>query len=630
MVIQLLLQIFRLRLLQLIWLLLPAPLISRLRLPQAAVAVLTSSGITGLFRIFDDDFDGLSANADIDDDNDGITDLDENGGFDGFADADSDGFPNFFDPSFAGFVDTNLDGINDNFDADLDGVINQIDLDSDNDAITDLIEAGGVDTNGDGRIDGAFADSDGDGLHNTYDPTSGGDALPNRDSDGDGAPNSKDSDSDGDGIPDVTEAFGLDFTNDGEIDFYFDSDGDGLTNDQDGDTDNDGTAENSTGALIVTGADVDSDGQADSYARVDQDVDGVSSPYDMDSDNDGILDVREAGFADTNNDGYADGNLGSDGWSDIINSIDPLVLPNTDAFGLPNYIDIDADNDGIVDIIEGQTTAGYTAPSGTDSDNDGIDNAYDNNDALFGGDANNGVTPNNQESNGNPDYIDTDTDNDGVADVLEGWDTNGNGIIDGAEIAFVGTTDSDDDGLLNEYDVDDVNPNPTNGTTPASYPDIDITTTQRAWREPVDNDEDGVVDGTDLDDDNDGIPDTLENPGGIDPFADADGDGSPNFIDPTPGPGVPAFVDANSDAINDAFDADVDGVINIQDLDSDNDAISDIAEAGGVDTNGDGRVDGVFVDTDADGLHDTYDANNGGDAIANRDTDADGIPTAGI
>lgn len=588
---------------------------------------LDLAGVTGVFKIFDDDLDGLSANVDVDDDNDGITDLNENGGLNGFLDTDNDGLPNFADPSFPGFVDANGDNINDNFDTDLDGVINQVDLDSDNDAIPDIIEAGGVDTNGDGRIDGAFADTDGDGLHNTYDASTGGDALPNRDSDGDGIPNSKDLDSDNDGISDIREALGepIDTHNTGVIEAYFDSDGDGYSNDQDGDTDNDGTAENLTGPLILTGADIDSDGQADSYVRTDQDEDGIVNPYDLDSDNDGILDVREAGFADSDNDGYADGTLGADGWSDLT-VIDPLILPNTDVFvgGLPNYLDIDADDDGIPDVIEGQPTAGYVAPSGTDSDNDGIDNAYDNNDALFGGGPNNGIATNNQETNGNPDYTDTDTDNDGDPDVLEGWDTNGNGVIDGAEIAFVGTTDTDNDGLLDEYDNDNLSYNPANSTTPASYPDIDITTTQRAWREPVDNDEDGVVDGTDVDDDNDGIPDLTET-GGVDPYADADSDGAPNFLDPTPGPGVPAFVDANGDNISDAFDADRDGVINNQDLDSDNDGIADIVEAGGVDTNGDGRIDGLFADSDADGLHDTYDASTGGDAIANRDTDGDGI-----
>ena len=292
--------------------------------PSGGTGGIDLSAITGVFKIFDDDKDGVPNNLDIDDDNDGITDLGENGGSDAFADADADGIPNFFDPSFAGFVDGNADGINDNFDADQDGVVNQADLDSDNDAIPDIVEAGGVDTNGDGRIDGAFADTDGDGLHDTYDPSTGGDALANRDSDGDGIVNSKDLDSDNDGIPDVTEADGSDFSNDGIIDFYFDSDGDGFTNDQDGDTDNDGTAENTVGALIPTGADINSDGLADSYVRADQDGDGRANPYDLDTDGDGILDVREAGFADANNDGFVDGTLGTNGWSDIIEGFDPL------------------------------------------------------------------------------------------------------------------------------------------------------------------------------------------------------------------------------------------------------------------------------------------------------------------
>ena len=521
-------------------------------------------------------------------------------------------FPTFFDPSFAGFVDGNGDGVNDNFDVDQDGVVNQADLDSDNDGVPDLMEAGGVDTNGDGRVDGAFADSDGDGLHDTYDASTGGDALPNRDLDGDGVPNSKDIDSDNDGISDLREAGGFaeDIHNSGQLAAYFDSDGDGLSNDSDGDTDNDGTAENTTGALILTGTDTNSDGRPDSYVRVDMDADDRANPYDLDSDADGILDVREAGFADSNNDGVIDGTIGTNGWSDLVAGVDPLLLPNSDAHGQFNYLDIDSDNDGIVDNIEGQTTAGYIAPSGTDSDIDGIDNAYDNNDAAFAGSANNGVAPNNQESNGNPDYIDTDTDNDGKADVLEGWDTNGNGIIDGAEIAFVGTTDADNDGLFNEYDADDVNPNlPTAlhllltrtlilllRKEPGESRLITMKTAW--WMELILM---MIMMASRM---------SLENPGGVDPFADADSDGSPNFIDPTPGPGVPAFVDANSDNINDAFDADVDGVINIQDLDSDNDGIPDIVEAGGVDTNGDGRVDGLFADSDADGLHDTYDANN--------------------
>ncbi|MBK9211601.1 MAG: hypothetical protein IPO14_01205 [Saprospiraceae bacterium] len=62
------------------------------------------------------------------------------------------------------------------------------------------------------------------------------------------------------------------------------------------------------------------------------------------------------------------------GYGDTGNTLNPT---NTDGNGNPNYLDIDADNDGIVDNVEWQTTAGYIAPTGLDSDGDGIDNAYD-------------------------------------------------------------------------------------------------------------------------------------------------------------------------------------------------------------------------------------------------------------
>ena len=108
--------------------------------------------------------------------------------------------------------------------------------------------------------------------------------------------------------------------------------------------------------MILTGTDTDSDGRPDSYVRGDMDGDDRANPYDLDSDADGILDVREAGFADSNSDGVIDGTIGANGWSDQVAFVNPLLLTNTDAHGLANYLDIDSDNDGIVDIIEGQTT----------------------------------------------------------------------------------------------------------------------------------------------------------------------------------------------------------------------------------------------------------------------------------
>ena len=595
----------------------------------------------------------LILNEDIDRDNDGITNINENGGYDPYGDCDSDGIQNYADNTpgcstpigndpwgiaFKALVwsDVNNDGINDFFDRDRDGILNELDLDSDNDGIADVVEAGGVDANGDGRIDN-YADADGDGLSNNADNNSvnaanNGIGLAYADFDGDGIPNFLDLDSDNDGIPDVVEANGTDANNDGLTDGYTDSDGDGFSDNVDGDVGNDGTAENTANVLIVTGADSNNDGRPESYSRANQDGRGWPNPYDLDADGDGILDVREAGITDSNNDGIADGVLGTDGWSDNVDALVSLNLPNTDGTGRPNYLDIDADDDGIVDNIEAQPTIGYLVPTGNDADGDGIDDAYDNNDAAFAGLANNGIAPVNTDGTDNPDYTDLDSDNDFKSDRLEGWDVNGNGSINGVERNYSGTIDTDGDGLLDQYDdVNDITlvGNVSNNTSPTTYPDINNPGNNMDWREWQDADKDGVADMNDIDDDNDGIPDLIEN-GGYDVLGDADSDGINNYLDPTPGAGMPAFVDTNADGINDYYDSDKDGIINNLDRDSDNDGISDVVEAGGADANGDGVIDN-YTDTDGDGFSQNVDANNTGEAGSGNglglpDFDSDGVP----
>ena len=176
------------------------------------------------------------------------------------------------------------------------------------------------------------------------------------------------------------------------------------------------------------------------------DNDGRANPYDLDSDMDGIADVIEAGFTDANFDGFVDGVRGADGWNSAINAQPNLNLTNTDTRGNPNYLDIDSDDDGIPDNVEGQTTAGYQFPTYLDTDNDGIDNRYDGV-VGFGG---SGIFVTDKDGDTIPDYLDSDTDADGQSDIIEGNDFNLNGMPD--DNVALTLLDTDGDGLDNRFD----------------------------------------------------------------------------------------------------------------------------------------------------------------------------------
>ncbi|HMK02758.1 MAG TPA: T9SS type A sorting domain-containing protein [Ferruginibacter sp.] len=363
-----------------------------------------------------------------------------NDNFDFGADADNDGNPNFYDTNFPGFIDTNGDGINDNADKDKDGIPNQYDLDSDNDGIPDVVESYGVDTNGDGIIDN-YTDTDGDGFSQNVDGNNAGvqgsgNGLGAQDLDLDAMPNYLDTDSDNDGIPDLMEALGADTDNNGVIDAFADANKNGIA-------DNYVLAT----ALLKTGTDVSPvDGRADNFPNKNLDRDLRPNAYDLDSDGDGITDVIEAGLPDANYNGIVDGAFGSNGWSTTISAMGALNLRNTDASGNPDYLDIDADNDGIPDNIEGQTTNGYKLPVTTDTDGDGLANIYDNV-AIFGG---TGIMVYDHDGDGTPDYRDLDTDGDGQVDAVEGNDFNLNKIAD--DIVTLTGLDTDGDGLDNRFD----------------------------------------------------------------------------------------------------------------------------------------------------------------------------------
>ncbi|WP_124640955.1 DUF6923 family protein [Amniculibacterium aquaticum] len=180
-----------------------------------------------MYDLLDWDGDGLRDSVDLDDDNDGILDINEgHNGYSPDGDDDTDGTPNYSDPNFPGFVDSNNDGVNDNFDTDKDGYPDAYDLDSDGDGCFDAIEGndhvslnqlnpdGSININAHGGINatgvpnlvnpGGAADNDGAtgqpaGLAKN---ASANDCL---DSDGDGVPDNIDLDDDNDGILDTNE-----------------------------------------------------------------------------------------------------------------------------------------------------------------------------------------------------------------------------------------------------------------------------------------------------------------------------------------------------------------------------------------------------------------------------------------
>ncbi|MBO0355011.1 hypothetical protein J0656_13390 [Muricauda ruestringensis] len=82
---------------------------------------------------------------------------------------------------------------------------------------------------------------------------------------------------------------------------------------------------------------------------------------------------------------------------------------DTDGDGIPNYQDLDSDGDGIPDNVEAQTSLNYIAPSGIDANNNGLDDAYESS----------GITPVDTDGDGAPDFMDLDSDNDGTTDTTE-------------------------------------------------------------------------------------------------------------------------------------------------------------------------------------------------------------------
>ncbi|MEO1491120.1 MAG: tandem-95 repeat protein [Pseudomonadota bacterium] len=138
-----------------------------------------------------------------------------------------------------------------------------------------------------------------------------------------------------------------------------------------------------------------------------------------------------------------------DGKIFIFGDLDALVEADTDGDGILDRLDLDSDNDGITDNVEAQTTQGYVAPTGSDSDNDGLDDAYDQDgstDAILSA----GIALTDTDSDGTFDVTDTDSDEDGVSDADEA----GHGV---SQAAIDASLDADRDGLKDVVEGSDAN-----------------------------------------------------------------------------------------------------------------------------------------------------------------------------
>ena len=265
-------------------------------------------------------------------------------------------------------------------------------------------------------------------------------------------------------------------------------------------------------------------------AGADQDDDAIADRDDLDADNDGIANVDEVPsdpYGDHDGDQYFD-YVDPDfpGCGGLVNGI--CANFDFDRDGLANHLDLDADGDGILDIVEaggddaeldGQVPYAIPGVAASMLDVD-LDGFHDERDHLVGGNSPDGAmevtsgTPwpqPDRDGDGLRNFVDVDSDADGIPDFVEGQVT--------AFFYFPDSVDADRNGIDHAFDRYE------NGAFGVV---------------PVDTDGDGQPDYLDLNSDDERTADLAEG-------HDTDGDG---LYD---GP-LPTGADADGDGLDDVFD----------------------------------------------------------------------------
>ena len=399
--------------------------------------------------------------------------------------------------------------------------------------------------------------------------------------------------------------------------------------------------------LILHGVDVDYDHDDDGLSDENETLLYGTDPYDADSDDDGLSDYDEV----------------------MVYGTDPLV--------------IDSDTDGLTDAAEVLST--FTDPLDSDTDDDGLSDGAevnywssdplvydpdDDSDLFYHfndcNDTNPNVNPGRPEllngiDDNCDDYIDegynfTDRDNDGLKDWIEyhvhgtdymDSDTDDDGLDDGEEVntyAALGSDplvydpDADSDSWYWFEDCDDEDGDRSPGHVELLDDfdnDCDFLIDEDYW--VLDTDNDGLTDydeyhnittdHLDGDTDDDGLPDGLEyneySSMGADPLVhddDSDSDGWYWFQDCDDedfdrAPFKPEVLDGKDNDCDEVVDED------FFDLDSDDDGLTDFDEFHNITTNP------GLADTDADGMSDGHEVMiSGSDPMQfNFDRDEDGF-----